>query len=327
MDESSNISGFIRLIQLYRIFDDTFFRVWNRASEGTSPTWISQLQRKLAESLPDHVEYPEVQSVDLKVSQQWLKVMVWQLALNHGFISPMAIDDVLQNKFLLETCQELINICISFSHQAMETHGLILVSYILEYLTRLFLANMLFQAEKLFDVAYVFIDAISSIPLGNGSDPRDCLNRLIGIISTLSSAQPRLISLLSAKMLESHSNHIEGPYTFPLGNTHSDMLVDTSIHQSPLQAMGYEEHPSMPLAALPGGVPNHQYHGQISVPQYQGHLYSGMVNVAPSGEVESEYPGYDTRVAIQVSTNPETMASIHAQYHDPHLPPGTGFLG
>jgi hypothetical protein len=127
-DEPSNLPGFILLIQLYKIFDDTFFRVWNRAGEGASPAWISQLQRKLSETLPEYLNYPEVQSVDLKVSQLWLKVMVWQLALDHGLVSPMAMDSVQQNDFLLETCQELVNRCSTFSHQSMEAHGLILVS-------------------------------------------------------------------------------------------------------------------------------------------------------------------------------------------------------
>jgi hypothetical protein len=128
IDGPGQLSGFIRLINLYKSFDDTFFGFWNRSSDGTSPSWLALFQQKLSDALPAYMDYKEVQLIDLKESQQWLRAMVWQLALSHGFVSPMAVDDVLKNKFLLDICQELILECNTFSHQAMEVHGLVLVS-------------------------------------------------------------------------------------------------------------------------------------------------------------------------------------------------------
>lgn len=111
------------MIKLYKPFDETFFGLWNRTIQGAVPSWLIQLQQQLADALPNYLEGTESQIVDLKMSQQWLKIMIWQLAISHGFISSMASDNTLSFRFPIEISRDLVDMSADFSQHAMEVHG------------------------------------------------------------------------------------------------------------------------------------------------------------------------------------------------------------
>jgi len=125
--DASSISGFIHLIKLYRPFDETFFGLWNRTRHGAVPSWLAQLQNQLSDALPAYIEGTETQQVDLKMSQAWLKTMVWQLAISHGFISSMASDTTFTFRYPIEISRDLVEMSSAFSQHAMEVHGIGLV--------------------------------------------------------------------------------------------------------------------------------------------------------------------------------------------------------
>jgi hypothetical protein len=127
--ETVRLSGFIHLIKLYKPFDETFFGLWNRTRHGAVPSWLVDLQRQLSDALPGYIDSTETQAVDLKMSQQWLKTMVWQLAISHGFISSMASDNTLSFRYPIEISRDLVEMSNEFSQHAMEVHGIGLVSY------------------------------------------------------------------------------------------------------------------------------------------------------------------------------------------------------
>jgi len=62
--------------------------------------------------------------VDLRMSQQWLKTMVWQLAISHGFISSLANDNTMSFKYPIEISRDLVEMSNQFSQQAMDVHGI-----------------------------------------------------------------------------------------------------------------------------------------------------------------------------------------------------------
>lgn len=126
--DTISLSGFVHLINLYKPFDDTFFGLWNRTSEGAIPGWLTQLQKQLSDALPTYLEGTETQAVDLRMSQQWLKTMVWQLAISHGFVSSIASDSTLSFQYPIDISRELVERSNEFSQHAMEVHGIGLVS-------------------------------------------------------------------------------------------------------------------------------------------------------------------------------------------------------
>ena len=120
--------GLNHLITLYKPFDDTFFGLWNKVRAQTDPGWVSQLQDQLSEAMPSYLDCTEVQAVDLRISQQWLRTMVWQLCVSQGLVSSVSTDSAMTFKYPIEISRDLLSMTHQFPQQAMEVHGVGLVS-------------------------------------------------------------------------------------------------------------------------------------------------------------------------------------------------------
>lgn len=116
------------MINLYKPVDDTFILVWNKIQAHGNPSWIAQLQNQLTEALPNYLECTESQAVDLRVSQQWLRTMLWQMCVSQGLVSSVAADPTLTFKYPIEISRDLLSMTHQFSQHAMEVHGMGLVS-------------------------------------------------------------------------------------------------------------------------------------------------------------------------------------------------------
>jgi len=122
--------GLQSLIELYRPIDDTFIGLWNKVRPHANPARISQLQSQLSDALPEYLECTEVQAVDLRITQQWLRTMAWQLCVSQGLVSSVAADSAMTFKYPIEISKNLLAMTQQFSQQAMEVLGLGLVSTI-----------------------------------------------------------------------------------------------------------------------------------------------------------------------------------------------------
>jgi len=128
--ETVELNGFIHLVNLFRPFDDTFVGLWNKAKNGCTTQYLAQLQQQLSDALPNYLQSTESQAADLRCSQQWLRTMVWQLSISHGFLSSAAAENAMSFKFPIEISRDLVTSAGQFSQQAMEVHGIGLVGYI-----------------------------------------------------------------------------------------------------------------------------------------------------------------------------------------------------
>ena len=102
--------------------------LWNKMRTHANPTWIAQLQSQLSEALPAYLECTEIQAVDLRITQQWLRTMVWQLCVSQGLVSSVTADSAMTFKYPIEISRDLLSMTQQFSQQAMEVHGVGLVS-------------------------------------------------------------------------------------------------------------------------------------------------------------------------------------------------------
>ena len=126
--ESVELSGFLHLVSLYRPFDETFVGLFNRTRTGCTSEWLAMLQNQLSDALPAYLQSTEIQAVDLQVSKQWLKTMVWQLSISHGFLSSASQEKSMNLRYPIEISRDLLAVTANFSQQAMEVHGIGLVS-------------------------------------------------------------------------------------------------------------------------------------------------------------------------------------------------------
>jgi hypothetical protein len=113
---------------MYKLIDDTFISVWNQAHPRVNPSWIAQLQAQLAEAVPAYLECTQEQAVEVRVTQHWLKAVVWRLSFCQGVVGNVSNEPCLTVMYLINISRDLLSITRQFSQDAMEVHGAELVS-------------------------------------------------------------------------------------------------------------------------------------------------------------------------------------------------------
>ncbi|KAK4507008.1 hypothetical protein PRZ48_000742 [Zasmidium cellare] len=265
--ETVELNGFIHLVHLFRPFDDTFVGLWNKARVGCTTDWLARLQQQLSDALPTYLQCTESQAVDLRCSQQWLRTMVWQLSISHGFLSSAAADNAMSFKFPIEVSRDLVQSASQFTQASMEVHGIGLI-------------------EKLFDVACTLTDVMSVIPHEQYTfefGPRDYLNQLMSLISTLRGGRQRYLPLLMQKINDTMAN--TPGYTIP--------AIPPSIRGEEL----YDGSPSHSGDSTPFGSPlssgARPFGGypEMAVSSAMQYSQAPIPVSAPGGMFEDEYSG------------------------------------
>jgi len=127
-EQASTISGFLHMINLFRALDDTFIGLWNKSRSDCSTAWLASLQQQLSDALPPNLNSTESQAADIRISQQWLRTMVWQLSITNGYLSSSSPDSSMTFKYPIEIARDLARDISILSLQSMEVHGIGLVS-------------------------------------------------------------------------------------------------------------------------------------------------------------------------------------------------------
>ena len=117
------------MVNLFRIIDDDFSSYWNKSRSGCSPNWLAQLQRQLTEALPEDMKCTDIQMADLKVTQQWLRTIVWQLATASGCLSSTSADLSMTLSYPIEIARELLSMTSRIPQHCLEVHGIGLVRF------------------------------------------------------------------------------------------------------------------------------------------------------------------------------------------------------
>ncbi|UPX13701.1 uncharacterized protein EKO05_0004200 [Ascochyta rabiei] len=178
--------GLELMINLYKTIDDTFVNLWNRVHGHANPSWIAQLQTQISEAVPSYLECTETQAVEIRVTQQWLRAMVWQLCVCQGLVSSVSQDTSMTFKFPIQISRDILTMTQQFSQTTMEVHGVGMI-------------------EKLFDIACCLTDVVactSFSPDAFNLGPRDYVSRFLILIQTLRGGQSRYLPLLLAKLQE-----------------------------------------------------------------------------------------------------------------------------
>jgi predicted fused transcriptional regulator/phosphomethylpyrimidine kinase len=117
------------MINMFKIIDDTFIDLWNRVhNTHASAAWITQVQTQLSEAVPAHLECTDVQGVQIRITQQWLRSQAWQLSVCQGLVSSVSNNNALTFKYPIEIARVLLKISHKFPQQALDAHGTGLVS-------------------------------------------------------------------------------------------------------------------------------------------------------------------------------------------------------
>lgn len=144
--------GFMKLVSSYAPLDESFVNAWNDGSDpSVSETTYLNLQRLLAQPLDflrpkrkspsppisliptvnsvqdDESDEPDptsVQKADLMITQQWLRLIVWQSSFRQGLLRTAAENESFRFSFPLSIARDTLSILQSLPSRAVEVHGM-----------------------------------------------------------------------------------------------------------------------------------------------------------------------------------------------------------
>ncbi|KAI1851522.1 hypothetical protein JX266_002984 [Neoarthrinium moseri] len=150
--DGQSLAGFCCLAALFRPLDTSFIAVINSESISCPPSQGSldeiegDINAALNQASPSALH--QTQKANLRVTQLWLRIILWQVRLRLGHLSETAIAKSSHTyHYPLEVAKDLALSTRDLELEAMTVHGAGLT-------------------EKLFDIACVVVNVLARVPLG-----------------------------------------------------------------------------------------------------------------------------------------------------------------
>lgn len=85
---------------MYKVIDDTFIGLWNQIHTQVSTAWITHVHTQLAAAAPPPYHAgPDLQTLEIRIAEHWLKTMVWQLCQSQGMIGNVSSEECMTYRF------------------------------------------------------------------------------------------------------------------------------------------------------------------------------------------------------------------------------------
>ncbi|KAI0127213.1 RING-4 protein [Xylariales sp. AK1849] len=170
--QSNSLAGFWSLAALFRPLDTSFIAILNTESVSCppSPDALDEIEAHVNAAL-DHSppgSLHQTQKANLRVTQLWLRIIIWQVRLRLGHLSETAIAKSSHTyHYPLEVAKDLALSTRDLELGSMIVHGVGLT-------------------EKLFDMACVVVNVLARVPLGFERGPaEEDVRYLRGLITEL----------------------------------------------------------------------------------------------------------------------------------------------
>jgi hypothetical protein len=118
LNDGSVTPAFVQLCKLFNILDVTI-----TADPTTARSALAMAQQELnSDEAPLSLEN-ELQRADISMTQQWMRIFLWQYALNVTNLSSASADDEFSFSFPAKVAQNVLSNLSSLSQQSIEAHG------------------------------------------------------------------------------------------------------------------------------------------------------------------------------------------------------------
>lgn len=150
----SSLDGFWALVGLFRPIDTTVVALLNRElfAEEPSRELLNRVETAVNAAIKASVSLLDTQKANLRITQLWLRVIIWQLRLRLGYLTDESYQHSLTYQYPLLIAKDLVLSTRDLPIESIRVHGVGIT-------------------EKLFDIASAVIDVLARIPL------RDTANR------------------------------------------------------------------------------------------------------------------------------------------------------
>ncbi|KAA8575503.1 hypothetical protein MFRU_002g00450 [Monilinia fructicola] len=181
-------AGFMHLVHSYHLLDSNFVDSWNEASDAPVSTLrYTALQQQLNLPHPSHLSLTTIQKADILVTQQWLRLIVWQSSMRQGLLSSVAADESMTFRYPLKIAHSLLSVVSSMPIASIEVHGMGIF-------------------EKIFEIGNSMVDVIqahgSHIPHELYGIFQDPLEMFVKTLSRTPNSQRQYANLLISKVAE-----------------------------------------------------------------------------------------------------------------------------
>lgn len=182
LHDGSVTPAFVQLCRLFNILDVTI-----TAEPAAARHALALAQQQLSSDEDPRSLENELQRADITMTQQWMRIFLWQHALNVTNLSSRASqDEEFSFRFPAKVAQNVLSNLSSLSRQSIEAHGPGMES-------------------KLFDVANSLADVMMIMPSLNHEShfdvgPRDLIHSLAQVLASFRGGNPAVISILQEKL-------------------------------------------------------------------------------------------------------------------------------
>ncbi|KAL2214345.1 hypothetical protein CC79DRAFT_1363119 [Sarocladium strictum] len=187
-----SLAGFWSLASLFRPIDTSFVSLLNRETFAIAPAResLAYVELVVNAALRPTMELHDTQKANLRVTQLWLRIIIWQLRLHLGYLTEESQQASLTYQYPVEVAKDLMLSTRDLPLDSIKVHGVGIT-------------------EKIYDVASAVVDVLARIPLAasspdeptSGSLPEDALVYLKQLISRLPGGE-----MVYVELLEKHTS-------------------------------------------------------------------------------------------------------------------------
>jgi len=242
----------MHLVNSYHLLDNSFVESWNEASNPTnSMSTYTTLQSQLSKPFTPSPTLPltDIQKADILVTQQWLRLIVWQSSMRQGLLSSTSENESMTFSYPMKIAESLLGAISSLPEKSIEVHGMGIMEKIFEI------------GNSMLDVMHACGQTLPALEelYGVGTDP---FGLFIKTLSRTPNSQKQYANLLLQKAAEKpeilrFSTSLGPQLSNPSG------IAPAAVQQSHGTSSGPFVTPNSASLPLASPVPTRQWRGSI----------------------------------------------------------------
>ncbi|KAH8704475.1 hypothetical protein GQ44DRAFT_663959 [Phaeosphaeriaceae sp. PMI808] len=175
--------GLQYLASLFKPLNEIFFAIWNGVTQECSKEWLLQLEYEVRSALPLTLEVSDEEAANLRISQLWLQIKLWELFPRFGFLSSESVYECLTFQYPVAVARSFVNSATALSVSNLHVHGV-------------------GMTEKVFDIACALADVLPFTSLTSDNNAVEYLTRMSSLLMQLPGGSSKFVPLLFAKVNE-----------------------------------------------------------------------------------------------------------------------------
>lgn len=115
--------GLFYLASIFRPLNEVFFAVWNGSTQECSKDWLLRLEHDVRSALPPLLDISNEEIANIRVSQFWLQIKLWELFPRFGFLSTESVYECLTFRYPVAISKDLTTLALKLPIGSLQVHG------------------------------------------------------------------------------------------------------------------------------------------------------------------------------------------------------------